>query len=105
MKELDKLEEYLKEKGIKYERYDEMPLSKNYIIDYHQICVPCWNPETRDWDAICHRGSFGYEEGLLEIMGSITRNDDVEGWLTAEDVIERIEEHDKEGTIRKDRST
>lgn len=43
-------------------------------------------------DAICHRGSYGHEIGLLEIMG-LTRNDDsVEGWLTSEEVFDRISE-------------
>lgn len=43
-------------------------------------------------DAICHSGSYGHEEGLLEIMG-LTRNDDsVEGWLTSEEVFDRISE-------------
>lgn len=45
-----------------------------------------------DWDAICHRGSYGGLCGLLEIMGSIVRNDDddVEGYLTAEDILARL---------------
>ena len=45
-------------------------------------------------DAICHSGSYGHEEGLLEIMG-LTRNDNgdsVEGWLTSEEVFDRISE-------------
>lgn len=43
-------------------------------------------------DAICHSGSYGHEEGLLKIMG-LTRNDDsVEGWLTSEEVFDRISE-------------
>lgn len=85
-KELDKLEQYLKDHDIPYERIDEYTIP----VDRHQIIVP--GAMHRKWDAICHRGSYGYEEGLLEIMGSISRSDDVEGWLTAEDVIERIEE-------------
>ena len=45
------------------------------------------------WDAICQQGSYGYEDGLLEICGDIveTKDDIVEGYLTAQDVIERIE--------------
>lgn len=49
----------------------------------------------RVWDAICHFGSYGYKEGLLEIMGSIVDvekdGDSVVGWLTAQDVIKRLE--------------
>lgn len=91
--QLDLLEKYLQENDIMYERIDR----DGYFgcVDTHQICVPCFDVKQRKWDAICHRGSFGYEEGLLEIMGSIVRADagnEVEGFLTAEDVIKRIEE-------------
>ena len=54
-----------------------------------------------DWgtcDAICHDGSYGRFDGLLEIMGDIVdeaiTEDTVEGWLTAEDILNRI---DKKG--------
>ena len=41
-------------------------------------------------DAICHRYSYGGNEGLLEIMGLTTYEDDVDGYLTAEEVFGRI---------------
>ena len=42
----------------------------------------------RLWDAICCYGSYGFEDGLLEIMGDIVPGkDDVLGWLTADDVL------------------
>jgi hypothetical protein len=37
-------------------------------------------------DAVCHSHSYGHEDGLLEIAGLGTE-DDVLGWLTAEDVL------------------
>ena len=89
MTELDKLEKYLKEKEIDYER-------KKSIIGIHegeQIIV--YNKDgDREWDAICNWASYGHEKGLLEIMGSIVKpgGDSVEGWLTAEDIIKRLEE-------------
>lgn len=95
MSELDKLEEYLKENGIPYERQDSedvfdengLPMSTMF----HAIFCPSY--EAREWDAICHRGSYGYEDGLLEIYGKIVDpSRAVEGWLTAEDVIGRIRE-------------
>lgn len=45
------------------------------------------------WDAVCHDFSYGHEDGLLEIMGKIVQNeyDDVEGWLTADEILERLE--------------
>lgn len=44
------------------------------------------------WDAICHSGSYGHEQGLLEVMGTVARadDDDVEGWLTAEEILQRL---------------
>lgn len=44
------------------------------------------------WDAVWNTGSYGREKGLLEIMGDIVETGDtVEGWLTAHEIIERIE--------------
>lgn len=96
--ELNKLEQYLKSKGIPYERIDRKKIQRvlGEEIDWsrHQICVPVEDHERREWDAICQRGSYGYEEGLIEIMGSIVHEEDcdsVVGYLTADDVIKRIE--------------
>ena len=95
MSELDKLERYLIDKGIKYIRIEkeEKKDANGYTIqrDWHQIQV--YDEDGKEvWDAVCHKWSYGYEEGLLEIMGEIVRDksDSVEGHLTAEDVIERI---------------
>ena len=97
MSELDKLEAYLKESGCEYDRHDsdERWDSDGHIISLgrHQIVV--YHDGDRVWDAICHKGSFGYEKGLLEIYGDIVWDDidgdSVRGWLTAQDVINRIE--------------
>ena len=92
--ELDKLEAYLKAKGIRYWRNDEQVHVGQYIVDLHQIAVldEYGRPS---WDAICQTGSYGYEEGLLGVMGKpVVRKsdgDDVVGWLTAADVIARLE--------------
>lgn len=95
MTELDKLENYLKEHKIAYERIE----SEEMFGYRHGIFVP--SRINRVWDAICQFGSYGYEEGLLEIYGSIVGEkygdkDYVRGWLTAEDVIHRIEEQESE---------
>ena len=105
--ELNKLEEYLKENGFEYQREDQdntLPPEEWRVIreimgedakpmDKHQIIV--FEDGVRSWDAICHRGSYGAEKGLLEIMGDIVNDEAVgdrgEGWLTADEVIERIE--------------
>ena len=71
MNELDKLEAYLKEKGIRYNRIDKNDRFGGFGYgSQHQICVFDESGEML-WDAICHGGSYGYEKGLLEIMGSI----------------------------------
>ena len=94
MSELDKLEKYLREHGYEYSREDFEDFDG--IISYdskHQIIV--YKDGGRSWDAVCQPGSYGYEEGLLEIMGDIVwydiDGDSVRGWLTAGDVIARIE--------------
>lgn len=45
------------------------------------------------WDAICHDGSYGHEDGLIEVMGlddGNTSYDDVIGYLTAEQVLKMV---------------
>lgn len=103
MTELDKLQEYLVAKGFRFERTDtpapeELKVVygdrwKEGIGERHQIVV-YGKDEHIAWDAICHWGSYGWEKGLLEIMGTIVRpdaGDEVEGWLTAQDIIKRLE--------------
>ena len=96
MSELDILAQYLKDHNIPFERYDcskedfEINGECTFYIDRHQICVP--NQQYILWDVICQEGSYGYRDGLLEAFGDIVEVDDtVEGYLTAQDVIERIE--------------
>ena len=103
MSELDKLEAYLKDKGIPYTREDAelMRDSQGFTLrtPRHQIIVND-SEGRRQWDAICQRGSYGYSEGLLEVMGSpVVREEDGDsicGWLTAEDVIARLEAAENE---------
>lgn len=86
MKQMDLLEEYLREKEIKYQRKD---------MDEGEQIIVFGDNGNRRWDAICTKYSFGREKGLLEIMGDIVDEkrvgDSVEGWLTAQDVIDRVE--------------
>lgn len=95
--ELNKLEEYLRRNQVPYKRLDDEQDNGWRCIDRHQIAVYEDPEKTKfSWDAICHLGSYGYEDGLLEVMGApVVRDsdgDDVCGYLTAEDVIERYEE-------------
>lgn len=96
MSELDILTQYLKDHNIPFERYDcskedfEADDECTFYIDRHQICVP--NQQYILWDVICQEGSYGYHDGLLEAFGDIVEaNDVVEGYLTTQDIIERIE--------------
>ena len=98
--ELNKLEKYLKQNGIQYDRFDtDKTFDANGMlikIERHQIFVPC--EDESEWDVICHPGSYGYEEGLLEIYGSLVTEkdgDSVVGHLTADDVIKRIDKGEK----------
>lgn len=92
--ELDKLEKYLDDHGIQYSRYDVQDVWNSdgmvMTMDRHQICVGEKDNGTWDWDVICQRGSYGYKEGLLEGLGSIFQ--ETEGFLTADDVIKRLED-------------
>ena len=94
LNELNRLEQYLRSKGIPYERIDQQEVLNQYgmpiQLERHQICVPVKDDELRDWDVICNWGSYGYEEGLLELYGSLC-DGDVIGWLTAAEVIGMIE--------------
>ena len=96
--QLNKLEKYLKDNGYVYERIDRY--EGDTFHDRHQLNV--YEGRRKNgafgrflWDAICHFGSYGYEDGLLEIYGNIVDpkkdGDTVVGHLTAADVIKRLE--------------
>ena len=92
--EMNKLEAYLKEHGYDYTREDKDSISDEVRgMDVHQIVV--YKNDKRQWDVICHYGSFGAKSGLLEMMDETKRlvlnEDRVEGWLTADEIIRRLE--------------
>lgn len=97
MSELDKLEKYLILNRYRYRRIEETNMSEIMGVDIGRKQIVVYKNGKRSWDAICHYGSYGYKEGLLEIMGSIVDvekdGDEVVGWLTAQDVINRLEEN------------
>lgn len=97
--EMNKLEKYLHEKHIPYDRIDQdkiLDQSGFVRLERHQMCVPNAN-YLWSWDVICHWGSYGHEEGLLELSGDLVDykkdGDTVVGYLTADDVIRRIESY------------
>ena len=87
-KEIFRLDEMLTAK--------EIPHVFHKVMDGWQIVYP-GDGEKRVVDAIEHFGSYGNEQDLLEIMGLLTPEeeecDSVLGYLTAEEVFERIEKH------------
>jgi len=91
--EFDKLIAYLVANNIPYSVLDRNYGKHHYA---HQVIVFDENRGIA-WDAICYPGSYGYEDGLLEIAGCLINEDDgdsVAGWLTAKDVIQRIKDYE-----------
>ena len=74
----------------------EIPHTLNRSMDGWQVCYPSVGEDCVA-DAIETFGSYGNEENLLEIMGLLTpeelEHDSVLGYLTAENVFERMRAH------------
>lgn len=52
-------------------------------------------------DAVCGYGTYGYEQGLLEVMGTIVpEKDGVIGWLTAQDVMGLVHSAVESGAVK-----
>lgn len=81
MSEMEKLQKWLDENNIKYER-----CIGNETADINQIII-----RTNDiaLSFICHHGSYGYEKGLIEMYDGLI---EPEGWLTAEKCISKLKE-------------
>lgn len=90
-KEIFRLKEMLEKENI--------PFIFRNVFDGFQICYPDTKKQ-RECSVIEHKGSYGHNQDKLEIMGLLTDkeviNDDVVGYLTAEDVFNRIYKHYKE---------
>lgn len=84
MTEMDKLDAALTEMGIEH-TYDHEYMGGTQIVvredgKYH-------------WDAICTPDSYGWNEGLLEVMGKpLLGHAGVMGYRTAEDVLKMLKE-------------
>lgn len=84
MNEITKLAILLAKENIPFELNAFIILEKPTI----QICSP--NKKNAVVDAVCHNFSYGGPQGLIEVLGSRNvnnPNDDVVGWLTAEEAI------------------
>ena len=92
MSEMMKLEKMLNEANVPHR-----------VMENWCGAMQIWYPSKENpvSDAICQEGSYGYEDGLLEIMGLASERlraewneeDAVEGWLTAEEVFDRWRAH------------
>lgn len=96
MDEINKLYNWLMENkdfyGWRVVKLDHHP--HDSFSPWHQVIIYD-KDDVRLWDAVWHPFSYGFEEGLLEIMGEKLvyveeDSDSVVGWLTADDVIERV---------------
>lgn len=95
MREIDKLKKMLDDANIPY-KYSHT------VLGHDHICYPEDNITldastsfgNRRCSVIFGSGTYGYEKGLLEIMGLLTPEeeemDSVVGYLTAENVFDRI---------------
>ena len=62
------------------------------LYDRPQIIFLRPQTDERIGDAVCHFGSYGHQEGLIEVMGyPFDDEEDVVGFLTAEEIIHQIE--------------
>lgn len=91
--EIHKLHRMLCEAGVEHEYINHGSVFGK--VDHWQICL--YNIEgERVLSVVEGAGTYGAEDDLLEIMGLLTEEEAVEcvvGWLTAENVFERIQEY------------
>lgn len=90
MTEIEKLDAMLTELHVDHDLHRRFPEMDKDFSDKDwgwQVTVNDKN-FGGNWDAICGYGSYGFKQGLLEVMGNIQGDNGVEGWLTAEQVME-----------------
>ena len=90
MKEIFKLKKMLEDEKIPFEFIEREELEGSQIVYTSNEKFIC--------SVIQHKYSYGNDVNLLEMLG-LTKHDDVEGYLSAEDVFERIKRHYKAGGI------
>lgn len=95
MTEMAKLVEKLTQTNIPF----EITYMDKELFSFGGESIPqIWYPNRKKnvCDVICHKFSYGGDRGLLEMMGLVNDEyDDVEGYLTAEDVFKKISNHYK----------
>lgn len=87
--EIFRLEQMLKDADIPFEKQE---LFGGYQIGYPVL--PLLPPyDECKCSVIQHHGSYGHNNNLLEVMESTENGKLVEGWLTAEEIFNRISRH------------
>lgn len=98
--EFDKLQSYLltHDYNVNITHRRRQMLGRQLVESEHHQLVVVDHDGTRLWDAVISDYSYGHEDGLLEAMGSLLgdRPGDVEGWLTAGEIIRRLELKDEQ---------
>lgn len=98
-KEIFKLKELLEKAKIPFEFADRNPLGTAVRwAEKWQIGYPVLPPNDENICSVIEgMGTYGQEQDLLEIMGLLSdeerEDDSVKGYLTAEDVFNRIKTH------------
>lgn len=87
MKEIIRLKGMLEKENIPFE------FAERKEMEGYQIGYPKLPPGNCVCSIIQHKYSYGNDVNLIEIMGLSHYDDDVEGYLSAEDVFERIKRH------------
>lgn len=88
MTELDNYAQMLDEAGIEYERITEYNPFDITVMLFNQVLVRGIGDSR--FSAVCHHGSYGFEDGLIEVWDY--GNEDPVGFLTAEDAFALLED-------------
>ena len=96
--EIFKLKEMLEKENIPFVFTDDSHIFEFIGEKKYQIEYPCtYKSSKRICSVVQGYGTYGAEQNLLEIMGLLTpeeaEQDSVCGWLTADNVFERIKKH------------
>ena len=87
--------DWIENRGYGKERIEKLKQISPKMAEHYQICYPSY--KKRVLSAIEGFSTYGEVNDLIEIMGLLTpeeeKDDEVVGWLTAEDVFNRIKKH------------
>ena len=68
---------------------DERGVEYDLVVIFGGLAIVC---NSQNWDAVCHKGSYGRGSGLLEVMGRTITGDDDVAVMTAEKVLAKVDE-------------